>query len=150
MLETHGFRPVPYCSPRNKRLQADLEIQDMLSQFGTLILSQVYMMLYRFSTFDIALSDEIRRIYPRVVIGLAIEFVFAWLSTFIQVWLYNIGIKTIWFRYWLRHVLANGIIMVVAISYFSQVFLSVFKFRMESSIHDEYTLRNCAMPFTYK
>ena len=148
-LERHGWRPVPYCSPRNRRLQADLEIQDMLSQFSTLILSQVYMMLYRFSTFDVSLIYEVKRIYLRVIIGLAIEFVFAWLSTFIQVWLYNIAIKTVWFRYWLRHILANGIIMIVAISYFSQVLLSIFEFRMESS-NDQYIVRNCTMPFTYK
>ena len=147
-FQRRGMRLVPYCSPRNRRLEADLEIQDMLSQFSTLILSQVYMILYRFSTFDVALSEELNSIYPRVGIGLAIEFVFAWLSIFIQIWLYNIAIKTVWFKYWLRHTLANGIIMVVAISYFSPVLTSVFKVRMLNSV-DKSSLRNCTMPFTY-
>ena len=107
------------------------------------------MMLYCFTTFNVSLSDEIKKIYARVLIGLGIEFVFAWFSTFIQVWLYNIAIKTVWFKYWLRHILANGLIMVVAISYFSQILLSIFELRIESNRY-EHTLRNCTVPFTYK
>ena len=119
----------------------------MLFQFGTLLFSQVYTMLYRYSTFDVALDEEIKIIYPRVVIGLAIEFVFAWLSTFIQVWLYNIAIKTVWSRYWRRHLLANVLIVVVTVSYFSPVLLSVFMSRMKSSYKGKYTLRNCTISF---
>ena len=148
-LVIRGWRPVPYCSPRNRRLQADLEIQDMLFQFTAVILSQVYMLLFRFSTFDVSLSSEIRKIYTRVLIGLAIEFVFACLSTFIQVWLYNIAIKTVWCRSWLRHILANGLIMIVAMSYFTQDLLSIFNLRMDDD-SNQYTIRNCTLPFTYK
>ena len=148
-FRSFGWRPVPYCSSCNRRLQADLEIQDMLSQFTTVILSQLYMMLYCFTTFNVSLSDEIKKIYARVLIGLAIEFVFAWLSTFIQIWLYNIAIKTVWYKSWLRHILANVIMMVVAISYFSKVLLSILELRIESNQY-EYNLRNCTMPFTYK
>ena len=140
---------MPYCSPQNRRLQADLAIQDMLSQLGTIILGHVYVMLYRYSTFDVAFSEEIERIYPRLLIGLGIEFVFVWFSTFVQIWLYNIAIKTVWFRYWLRHILANVLIMVVAISYFSPVLLSVVKSRMESSISDDHIRSNCTMPFAH-
>ena len=107
------------------------------------------MMLYCFTTFNVSLSDEIKKIYARVLIGLAIEFVFAWLSTFIQIWLYNIAIKTVWYKSWLRHILANVIMMVVAISYFSKVLLSILELRIESNQY-EYNLRNCTMPFTYK
>ncbi|XP_028410638.1 uncharacterized protein LOC114533330 [Dendronephthya gigantea] len=148
-LERHQWRPVPYRSPRNRRLQADLEIQEMLSQFGTLILSQVYMVLYRFSTFDVALDDEIRRISSRIAISLAIEFVFAWLSTLIQIWLYNIAIKTVWFGYWRRHLLANVLIAVAVVSYFSPVLLSVFMSRVEGSNNEGNSLRNCTISFTY-
>ena len=130
-------------------MQADLEIQDMLSQFTTVILSQVYMMLYCFTTFNVSLSDEIEKIYARVLIGLAIEFVFAWLSTFIQIWLYNIAIKTVWCQSWLRHILENGILMVVAVSYFSKVLLSIFELRVEWNQNID-NLRNCTVPFTYK
>ena len=130
-------------------MQADLEIQDMLSQFTTVILSQVYMMLYCFTTFNVSLTDEIEKIYVRVLIGLAIEFVFAWLSTFIQIWLYNIAIKTVWCKSWLRHILANGLIMVVAVSYFSKVLLGIFELRVEWNEY-KYNLRNCTVPFTYK
>ena len=133
----------------NRRLQADLEIQEMLSQFGTIILSHVYVMLYRYSTFVVAFHEEIRRIYPRVLVGLGIEFIFAWLSTFIQVWLYNIAIKTVWCRYWLRHIMANVIIVVVAISYFSTVLISVVKSRMETSIYEDPVRINCTIPFVH-
>lgn len=149
LLERCGWRPVPYCSPRNKRLQADLEIQEMLSQFGTLILSQVYMVLYRFSTFDVTFDEEINRIYFRVGISLAIEFMFAWLSTSIQLWLYNIAIETVWFRFWRRHLLANALIAVALVTYFSPVLLSVFMSRVESSNNERNFVRNCTVSFTY-
>ena len=148
-LTERQHRQVPYCSPHNRRLQADLEIQDMLFQFGTIILSQLYIILYQYSTFDIPFNEEINRIYPRLLIGLAIEFVFVLLSTFFQLWLYNIAIWSIWSKYWLRHILANVIIMVVAISYFSPVLLIVFKYRAESSVNKKYPVRNCTTPFTY-
>ena len=143
----HGREPVPYCSPQNRRLQADLEIQDILIQYVTIILGQVYMLFYRYSTFDTALNDEIYRIYKRLLIGLGIEFVFAWLSVFVQVCLYNIAIKTVWFRHWLRHILANLLILVVFTSYFSPVMLSIFQLRMESSVHVKY--RNCTTSFIH-
>ena len=139
------LKEMPCDTPHYRRLKADLEIQDMLFEYSTLVISQAYFVLYHIESFELSMSPFFLVSLKRMAIGIGIDFFLNCLSNFVQIHYYNIPIARVWKKYWKRHVLANLIIVMMIVSYFTQlhVFLSSFQTR-ESGANDRlYTVRNC-------
>ena len=133
--------------PRNsthfRRLTADLEIQDMLFEYSSIVSSQGYLVLYYLESFELSISSLLLESLKRVAIGMGINFFFNCLSNFVQIHYYNIPIARVWTKHWKRHMLANFIIVIVIVSYFTQSLLSVFQARVTEG--KQYLLRNCTL-----
>ena len=129
-------------SPRIRRFNADLEIQNILFEYTTVILSQAYLVLYLVMNFNVDRPWEIiQGSLVRICISTAIDFAFNIVSVFIQVHFYDIPMRRVWLRYWRRHMVANIVIIVNMVSYFGSSLVTVFEAR-EDRLR-EYPLRNC-------
>ena len=129
-------------TPRIRRFNADLEIQNILFEYTTVILSQAYLVLYLVMSFKVHAWQVIRGSLIRISIRIAMDFVFNVISVFIQVHVYDIPMRRVWFKYWRRHVVANALIIIIMISYFGFSLVSVFAARQDRSM--QYELRNCS------
>ena len=112
-------------SPRIRRLNADLEIQNILNEYNTIILSHVYLACHLAMSYDIPHWQAVKPSLIRVAIGLATDFLFNMISVFIQIHFYDIPMQMIWKKYWRRHVAANCFIIIICVSYFGSVLTSV-------------------------
>ena len=142
------LREIPYNTPHYRRLKADLEIQDVLFEYSTLVISQAYFVLYYIESFELSMPSFFLESLKRVAIGIGIDFFFNCLSNFVQIHYYNIPIARVWKKYGKRCVLANLIIVVMIVSYFTPVFLSCFQARgtraQWTGANDRlYVVRNC-------
>ena len=135
----------PLNSPRIRRLNADLEIQNILFEYTTVILSQAYLASYLVISYDVPPWQIIKASLIRVAISLAIDFAFNIISVFIQMHCYNIPMQRVWVKYWLRHVSANAFMIIVLVSYFGSVLVNVFAHNNHSSTG--YQLKNCTTVF---
>ena len=140
-----GLNELPRDTPHYRRLKADLEIQDMLFEYSTLVLSQGYFVLYFVESFQLySVSSFCLGFLKRVAIGIGIDFFFNCLSNFVQIHYYNIPVGRVWTKYWKPHMLANFIIVIVIVSYFSPVLLSVFQAREAAASYRQHIVRrNC-------
>ena len=138
---------LPGNTPHHRRLKADTEIQNILFENISLILSQSYIVLYTITKFQLSDWPVLKSSLTRIAIGLVIEFVFNFLSTFIRIQWYNIPTARVWSKYWKRHVFANAIIVAVLIYYFTQPLLAIFQDRFHHSGAENYTFRNCTLPY---
>ncbi|XP_046861132.1 uncharacterized protein LOC124454366 [Xenia sp. Carnegie-2017] len=139
-LKCWKITPVPYCEKHNRRLEADIYIQEVLFQFEMLILAQLYTIVYSMDTFQSYSFD--RSSLLQLFVGLLMEFIFACLSTRILICQEEISIKHILKRHWIRHVLANGLIMMTTVFYFSPIIINIYKFRFATAEDLKY-LRHC-------
>ncbi|CAB3989533.1 Hypothetical predicted protein [Paramuricea clavata] len=135
----------PLNSPRIRRFNADLEIQNILFEYTTVILSQAYLACYLVMSFDISPWQVIQGSLTRIAINLALDFVFNMISVFIQIHYYDIPMRKVWLKYWPRHVAANALIIICMVSYFGPSLVSVFA--GYKYIWKEYKLRNCTSIF---
>jgi hypothetical protein len=140
------LRQLSINTPHSRRLKADTEIQNILFENNTLIISQAYFVLYMITSFELSDWAVIKESLIRLAIGLAIEFFFHTLSIFFHIHWYNIPIPRVWSQCWRRHVFANAVILVVIVCYFTGVLLSVFQVRMSGS-SEVYVIRNCTLPY---
>ena len=136
---------LPQDTPHYRRLKADIEIQDMLFEYSTLVLSQGYFVLYFVESFKLSVWSFLYESLTRVAIGIGIDFFFNCLSNFVQIHYYNIPVGRVWTKYRKRHMLANFIIVIVIVSYFSPVLLSVFQARVTGTSNRQYIVRNCTL-----
>ena len=135
----------PLNSPRIRRLNADLEIQNILFEYSTVIFSQTYLACYLVMSFDVPPWQVIKGPLIKIAISLAIDFVFNIISVFIQIHFYNIPMRKVWSKYWLRHVAANAFMIIMMVSYFGTSLMSVFA--DNRSINTEHELKNCTSIF---
>ena len=140
-----NLNEMPRNTPHYRRLKADLEIQDMLFGYGTFMISQAYYVLYFIESYKFPVQPFMYESLKRVAIGMGIDFVFNFLSNFVQIHYYNIPIGHVWSKYWKRHMLANFIIVMVIVSYFTQILLSVFRARETGTSNEQYIIRNCTL-----
>jgi hypothetical protein len=139
---------LPGNTPHHRRLKADTEIQNILFENISLILSQSYIVLYRITNFHLSDWSVAKSSLMRIAIGLGIDFVFNFLSTFVnRIHWYDIPIARVWSKYWKRHIFANGIIVAVLVCYFTKPLLTVFQNRFHDSGAGNYTIRNCTLPY---
>ena len=138
-----GLMEMPCNTPHYRRLKADLDIQDMLFEYSTLVLSQAYFVLYHVESFELSMSSFFFEALKRVVIGIAIDFLFNCLSNLVQIHYYNIPIARVWKKHWKRHVLAHLLIVMMIASYFTRVLLSCFQSRESGANDRQYIVRNC-------
>ena len=134
---------MPCNTPHYRRLKADLDIQDMLFEYSTLVISQAYFVLYYVESFELSMPSFFFESLKRVAIGIAIDFLFNCLSNFVQIHYYNIPIARVWKKYWKRHVLAHLLIVMVIVSYCTQVLLLYFQARESGANGRQYIVRNC-------
>ena len=137
---------LPYNSPHQRRLDADLEIQDMLFQYNVIVLSQGYLAFFQLTSFQVSLGTVLKYSFVRIAIGLGIEVFFNFVSIFIQIHFYDLPIRRVWCKHWKRHVIANVMITMVMVLYFSQVLFSIYQERLNDSSLD-LSIRNCTLPF---
>jgi hypothetical protein len=139
---------LPGNTPHHRRLKADTEIQNILFENYSLIISQCYIVLYRITNFHLSDWSVAKSSLMRIAIGLGIDFVFNFLSTFVnRIHWYDIPIARVWSKYWKRHIFANGIIVAVLVCYFTKPLLTVFQNRFHDSGAGNYTIRNCTLPY---
>ena len=134
----------PLISPRIRRFNADLEIQNILFEYSAVILSQTYLACYLIMSFDVPPWQVIKGSLIKIAISLAIDFVFNIISVFIQIHFYDVPMRKVWVKYWRRHVTANAF-MIIIVSYFGVSLVSVFL--GHKYILTEYKLRNCTSMF---
>ena len=142
-------RPNVLFDGHSQRLQTDLNIQYCLFHYALIMLSQVYITMYRYSTFDIPLEGEIGRMFGRAAVGLVIEVFLNSLSVWLQVRFCGRKIKEVWLKCYKNHALASLVLVTFTICYFSQVLFSVLHVPMASDLAG-YRVRNCSSPFTYE
>ncbi|XP_028405692.1 uncharacterized protein LOC114528263 [Dendronephthya gigantea] len=135
----------PQNSPRIRRLNADLEIQNILFEYTTIILVQAYLSCYLVMNFDTAPWPIIKSSLIRTAIGLATDFLFNMVSVSIQIHVYDIPMRMVWFKHWRFHVVVNAFIMIIIISYFGPSLVSVFPGK--NYISGDLKLRNCTSVF---
>ena len=136
----------PLNSPRTRRLNADLEIQNILFEYSTVILSQTYLTCYFLMSFDVPAWQVIKDSLMRIAISLAIDFVFNIISVCIQIHFYDIPMQKVWVNFWQRHVTANAVMMIIVVSYFGASLVRVFASN-DSYINTQYKLKNCTSMF---
>ena len=134
----------PLNTPRIRRFNADLEIQNILFEYATVILSQAYLASYLLLTYYVPPWQIIKASIIRIAISLAIDFVFNVMSVLIQIHCYNIPMQRVWVKYWRRHISANAFMIIVLVSYFSSVLVSVVADNQSST---GYELKNCTTVF---
>ena len=100
---------LPGDTPHHRRLKADIEIQNLLYENISIILSQSYIVLYDIITFQLSDWSVVKTSLTRIGIGVGIEFVFNVLSTFVRIHWYNIPVARVWSKFWKRHLFVNGI-----------------------------------------
>ena len=135
----------PLNTPRIRRLNADLEIQNIVFEYTTVILGQAYLASYLVISYDVPPWPIIKASIIRVAISLAIDFAFNIMSVFIQIHYYNIPMQRVWVKYWRRHVSASAFMIIVFVSYFGSLLVSVFANNNYSSTG--YELKNCTTVF---
>ena len=86
---------MPCNTPHYRRLKADLDIQDMLFEYSTLVLSQAYFVLYHVESFGLSMSSFVFEALKKVAIGIEIDFFFNFLSNFVQIHYYNLPINRV-------------------------------------------------------
>lgn len=137
---------LPSDTPRIRRLNADLEIQNFLFEYTTVILSQAYLVVYLITNFNVVHPWEtIKSSLLRICISAAIDFVFNIISVFIQIHFYDIPMRRVWLNFWRSHVIANILIIINMVSFFGAPLVGVFEARADKSL--KYELRNCTSPF---
>ncbi|CAB3992041.1 Hypothetical predicted protein [Paramuricea clavata] len=138
---------LPGNTPHHRRFKADTEIQNILFENNSLILSQSYIVLYTITNFQLSDWSVVKSSLIRIAVGLMIELVFNFLSTFVRIHWHNIPIARVWSKYWKRHVFANGIVVAALVCYFTKPLLTVFQDRFHHSGAGNYTIRNCTLPY---
>jgi uncharacterized membrane protein (DUF485 family) len=138
---------LPGNTPHHRRLKADTEIQNVLFENYSLIISQSYIVLYSVTNFQLSDWSVVKSSLTRIAIGLVIEFVFNFLATFVRIHWHDIPIARVWSKYWKRHMFANGIIVALLACYFTRPLLTVFQDRFHHSGAGNYTIRNCTLPY---
>ena len=141
------FHHLPGNTPHHRRLKADTEIQNILFENNSLILSQSYIVLYTITNFQLSNWSVLKSSLTRIAIGLVIEFGFNFLSTFIRIHWHNIPIMRVYSKYWKRHVFANIIVVAVLVCYFTTPLVAIFRNRFHDSGAGNYTIRNCTLPY---
>jgi hypothetical protein len=139
---------LPGNTPHHRRLKADTEIQNILFENNSLILSQSYIVLYSITNFQLSDWSVVKSSLIRIAIGSGIEFVFNFLSTFVRIHWHDIPIARVWSNHWKRHVLANGIVVATLVCYCTIPLLAVFENRFhDTSVSGNFTIRNCTLPY---
>ena len=72
-------------SPRIRRLNADLEIQNILFEYSTLIVGQMYLVGYLVLSYEVPLWFVIKDSLIKIAISLGIDFVSNIITVFIQI-----------------------------------------------------------------
>ena len=138
------LQQLPQDTPHYRRLKADTEIQNILFESGSLILSQCYIVLYSITNFEVSDWIVVKSSLIRIGIGLGIELAFNLLSNFIRIHWYDIPIARVWSKYWKRHIFANTIVLAPFVCYFTKPLLAVYLNRFEEM---NYIVRNCTLPY---
>jgi hypothetical protein len=133
-------------SPYNQRLNADKEIQTMLYDYGAMILSQAYLILYLMTNFENDYWEILQESLKRIAIGLGIDMFFNTFSILVRDYMYNIPVQKVWKEDWKVHMKANAVTTAMAIWYFTPVLLTVVHGRVEDT---NYVLKNCTAPINY-
>ena len=138
---------LPLDSPRIRRFNADLEIQNILFEYTTVILSQAYMVCYFVMSFNVPPWLVIKASLIRISISLTIDFLFHIISVFFQIHFNDIPMRRVWLNHWRRHVTANAFVIVCIVLYFGTPLVSVFADNKYIMPNKEYKLRNCTTMF---
>ena len=131
-------------SPRTRRFNADLEIQNILFEYVTVVLGQTYLTFYLVMNYDIPRWPIVRGSLIRIGLSFGIDFVFNIISVFIQVHFYNIPMQKVWQRCWRLHVIANTLMIIIYISYFGPALVDVFA---ANDFFNNPKLKNCTTIF---
>ena len=138
---------LPYKLLLLRKLQAGIDIQDMLLEYTTITLSQAYVALFLYSSFEMSLWVAIKDPLIRISIGLCIDFVFNCLTIFVANHYNKVPILHVWNKHWKRHIAASSIILIVMVCYFNPVLFAIFQTRLDDH-GQKYHIRNCTEPFS--
>ena len=136
------LQQLPGNTSRRKRLKADTEIQNILFENCSLVLSHSYIFLYTHTHFKVSDWTEGKSSLIRIAIGLGIELVFNFLSVLICIHWRDIPISRVWSKYWRRHMFATGIAVAVLVCFFTNPLMAIFEKRFQDK---NYVVRNCTL-----
>lgn len=130
----------------HRRLKIDQEIQTMLYQNISIILSQAYLVLCLTGNYHVESRHILGEyIIKRVILGVGISFVANCFSIFLHVHWFKTQLTKVWYNSWRLHLLTALSGGVMTICYFTSVLLSVFEKSAEAK---GYHSKDCTGPFT--
>ena len=131
-------------SPRTRRFNADLEIQNILFEYITVVFSQTYLTFYLVMNYDIPRWQIIRGSLVKMGLSFGIDFAFNIVSVFIQIHFYDIPMRKVWQKCWRLHVIANALMVIIYVGYFSPALIDVFA---GNDFFKHSKLKNCTTIF---
>ena len=139
---------LPDDTPHHRRLKADTEIQNILFENNGLIISQAFIVVYMMTSFELFDWSVVTESLIKIAIGLGIEFLSNFLSTFVRIHWHDIPIGRVWSKHWKRHMFANAVIFTLSVCYFTKVLLTVLQHGLHSTPGTaNYTIRKCTLPY---
>ena len=92
------LKEMPCNTLHYRRLKADLEIQNVVFEYITLVISQAYFALYHKESFELSMPSFLDA-PKRVAVGIRIDFFFYCLTNFVQIYYHNIPIARVRKKY---------------------------------------------------
>ena len=132
-------------NPRSPRFMADIEIQDILFEWITLILSQALVALSLTQTCGKSLWDVLNKSLVRIAIGLGIDFIFNCLSIFIQMRWCHVPLHTVWLNHWKYHMLVNVFALAIILIIYKPSLIAAYGIQGQFRKYGNY---NCTSVFT--
>ena len=78
------LREIPCNTPHYRRLKADLDIQDMLFEYGTLVIGQAYFVLYHTESFELSMSSFVFEAFLKISCSIAFQISCKFITTIFQ------------------------------------------------------------------
>ena len=139
-------------TPRSMRFVADMSIQIILAESTSLITAVCFIQLYSFmynankpSFTDMSL---VQGFFIRIVIALAIDFLFNSCSFWLQMSYLNVAVVRVWHKKWHKHMLVGLIVSFVTMCYFTTHLFAVVREKHGPPRKMIRFAFNCSMPFT--
>ena len=131
-------------TPRRERLMADIAIVSRLYESSAIVSVNGLLYLYRYIYLK---DDSILELLQSFAIATAVQLVIEWfftsISLAIETYYQNIAVMAVWRRRWKRHIL-----MAIAITMSSALWLSANLLDMAHERFEEHLNQPCKMPFT--
>ena len=136
-------------TPRSQRLTADMSIQGMLFESTAIAYSigviQVYYLVYGASHDKLAVFRV--EVVRRILVALAVEFVFNSIAVLFQIRYMNIPVIRVWRHNWRKHLIIAFITTSMSVVYYTEYLLQLLRAEYKAEADGFPLTGNCTKPF---